>query len=315
MLYKLFQFALESNIPLPELPQAEGEELEFAFRLLPMREADLESISWFHHWSLPNDDVWLSFARQESGYLLHFPNLADFVVSADAKDISCHPRLDIPLETVRHLLLDQVIPLALSKRGKLVLHSSAVVAPGGAIAFIGMTGMGKSTLTASFVKRGFPLLTDDCLLLEEKERQLHVVPSYAGLRLWDESVSVLFPDGPMGSQVAHYTNKKRLDLSGGQLRFSSNPVLLQRMYFLDSPQEEGDTKTISITPLTAREALLELISYSFKLDITDREFLKQEFEYLCDLATLPLFYRLIFPRDLSLLPIVEETILENLNTE
>ena len=72
---------------------------------------------------------------------------------------------------------------------------------------------------------------------------------------------------------------------------------------------------LSITSLTPREALLELISYSFKLDITDREFLKREFEYLCNLATLPLFYRLIFPRDLSLLPIVEEAILENLNTK
>jgi len=315
MLYKLFQFTLESNIPLPELPQVEGEELEFAFRLLPTQEARLESVSWFHHWSLPNDDVWLSFARQGSGYLLHFPDLADFVISANAKDISCYPAPGIPLETVRHLLLDQVIPLALSKSGKRVLHSSAVVAPGGAIAFIGMTGMGKSTLTASFIKRGFPLLTDDCLLLEEKERHLYGVPSYAGLRLWDESLSVLFPDEPMGSQVAHYTDKKRLDLSGGQLSFCSNPILLQRMYVLDSPQQKGDTKTISITPLTPREALLELISYSFKLDIADREFLKQEFEYLCNLATLPLFHRLIFPRDLSLLPIVEEAILENLNTE
>ncbi|HKS96499.1 MAG TPA: hypothetical protein VJV74_10250, partial [Terriglobia bacterium] len=122
----------------------------------------------------------------------------------------CRPRKAIPLDTVRHLFLDQVFPLLLSKRGRLVLHASAVLIPGGAIAFLGETGQGKSTLASSFSQRGFPFLTDDCLLLEEKGGQLVGIPSYPGLRLWPKTVAALFAEEPPVSRVAHYTTKKRL---------------------------------------------------------------------------------------------------------
>src|SRR5207253_1964784 len=146
-----------------------------------------------------------------SGYLFHFPELADFRIDAAGRTIRCHPVPGTPLETIRHLFLDQVIPLVLSKRGKLVVHASATLFSEGASAFIGMAGAGKSTLAASLADRGFPLLTDDCLLLEEKGHEFSVIPSYPGVRLWDEASSALFGQVPFSGPVAHYTQKKRLD--------------------------------------------------------------------------------------------------------
>lgn len=315
MLYKICGFVIESDIPLPELPCADGKEPEWTFQLFPAQEAESVFVQWFHHWRLPTGEIWLSFAKQGSAYLLRFPELADFIVCGYEKELRCYPGLGTPLATIRHLLLDQVIPVALATLGRLVLHASAVVTSVGAIAFSGISGWGKSSLTASFIQQGFPLLTDDCLVLEEKEKQIFAIPSYPGVRLWDDVVSALFEHEQGLSDVAHYTDKKRLGLNGlnnNQLRFCSDSVPLKRIYIL-APPDVGNTKAINITPISSQEVFIELVSYAYKLDITDREKLKQEFDCLGRVAALPLFYRLAFPRDFSLLPVVRESILNNLS--
>jgi hypothetical protein len=311
--YKVSGFTVQSNIPLPELPHADGREPLCVFQLLPAQSPQPAALQWFHQWLLSDGKVWLSLAKYRSGYLLRFPDLADFLVSSDGKKIRCYSEPDAPLETIRHLFLDQVIPLLLSRWGKLVLHASAIAAPEGAVAFAGMTGMGKSTLTASFAEQGFALLTDDCLLLEERGRELFATPSYPGLRLWDDVSSVLFEYEPSASQVAHYTDKKRPGVNDGRLRFCPDAVALLRIYILPPPEEVSSANSISIAPLPPRQAFSELIRCAFRLDITDRERLREEFESLSRVAALPLFYRLAFPRDLALLSAVREAILEDLS--
>jgi hypothetical protein len=310
--YKVSGVTVQSNIPLPELPYADDREGVCAFQLLPVQSPQPAALQWFHRWVLADGTVWLTLAKDRSGYLLRFPDLADFLVSVDGKQVRCYAQPDTPLETIRHLFLDQVIPLLLSQRGKLVLHASAVATPEGAIAFAGMTGMGKSTLTASFAEQGFALLTDDCLLLEERVGELFAIPSYPGLRLWGDVASVLFAHEPSASQVAHYTDKRRLGVNNGSLRFCPDAVALPRIYILTPPEEVSHAHAIQLSPLPPREAFGELIRYAFRLDITDRERLREQFESLSRVVALPLVYRLAFPRDLSCLSAVREAILENL---
>ena len=162
-LYQVCDLVLASETPLPELRVGEVGRPNFAFKLVLSPTLEYGPVEWFHRWSLPDEETWMSFGRVGRDYLLRFTDLADYVIRIEEREIYCYPNPDTPLETIRHLLLDQVIPLVLSSQGKLVLHASAVATPEGAIAFIGSTGRGKSTLAASFTKRGFPLLTDDCL--------------------------------------------------------------------------------------------------------------------------------------------------------
>jgi hypothetical protein len=315
MSYRAYGLILESNVPLPELAYVNGNggEAECSFQFLPMQGPGPASSHGFHHWRLPNGEIWLSWARQGSGYLLRFHDLADFLVSTDGKEIRCYSAPNTPLETVRHLFLDQVLPLVLSYKGRLVLHASAVVTPEGAIAFLGVTGQGKSTLTGSFVKQGFSLLTDDCLLVKEEEGQLFGIPSYPGLRLWPDVLSTLFGQQPVLSEVAHYTEKKRLSLNNGLLPYSANPAPLQRMYVVAPHKEIEDKRAITIAPLSSRDAFIELAKHACRLDTTDRERLSEEFECLGRVAATLVLHRLAFPRDLSLLSAVREAILENLS--
>ncbi|MCB9103889.1 MAG: hypothetical protein H6633_06545 [Anaerolineales bacterium] len=244
--------------------------------------------------------------------MLRFAGLADFYVAPDEQAIRCYPAAGIRLETIRHLLLDQVMPLVLSHQGKLVLHASAVQTPVGAIAFVGQTGRGKSTLAAAFAAQGFPLLTDDCLLLNGSGGQLWGLPAYSGVRLWADSIRVLFEHEPIYTDVTHYSAKKRLPADNNRLPYHTQPVPIHRLYFLIPPEESAQSSEVSVTPLSAREAFMALVSYAFKLDITDHARLKAEFSMFSQFVTLPLFYHLVFPRDFSRLPVVQDAILEDL---
>ena len=313
--YLVGDLTINSNIPLPELPPGNRSGPQCSFCLADARAQQPVAYRWHHQWVLPNGVGWLAFARQGSDYLLRFPNIGDFLISADGREVRCCPQPGTPLDTLRHLFLDQVVPLLLSKRGHLVLHASAVAAPEGTLGFVGASGQGKSTLALSFAKRGFPVLADDCLLLEERCDQLIAVPSYPGLRVWPEALSALVGNGASLPRVAHYTTKKRLRLADVGLPVSAGSLPLRRMYFLVPPEEAKQTTVVTTERLSPREAFMEMLKYAYLLDVNDRERLREQFDRLGRASALTAFYRLAFPRRLSLLPSVQDVILANLGEE
>ena len=295
---------------MPELVHVDGVQPAFTFQLFASTRDSSESYHWLNHWYSPDGTIWLAFAKVEAGYLLRFPELADFIVSTDARSVCCYPRADIPPETIRHLLLNQVIPLVLSQLGGIVLHAAACAMPQGTIAFMGSTGAGKSTLAASFGLKGFPILTDDCLLIEEQDGVVMSVPSYPGLRLWSESISALFEEEPLLQPVAHYTDKKRLLVEQSQLDGS---ILLSAVYVLIEPEGAEEFSGVTITPLAASEAIFEAIKHTFQLDITDRAKLRRDFKQYEWLAKSVPFFKLAFPREHAYLSTVNMAILDHLN--
>src|SRR2546422_4756257 len=168
---------------MPGLPEVAGTPLDCVLerRRGPIRQ---RLIGRRHTLRLPNGTISLTIGRCRSGFLVRFPGLAVFLVSRDGYRVLGVQRRGTRPPIVAHLFLSQVLPLALSQQGRLVMHASAVATPHGAVAFLGAAGQGKSTLSASFVRRSFPLLTDDGLLLVEDGATLAGVPSYPEIRLW-----------------------------------------------------------------------------------------------------------------------------------
>ena len=151
-------------------------------------------MAWFHDWAFPNGRRWLRIGRAGHLYVVRFAGDTWFFLDPSARTIVAFPLAGIPARTVRHLLLDQVVPMLLGDAEHLVVHASAVVAPGGAVAFLGPSGSGKSTLAAALARGGCALVTDDCLVVDLERRPAHVIPTYAGLRLWPDALRALFPD-------------------------------------------------------------------------------------------------------------------------
>jgi hypothetical protein len=96
----------------------------------------------FHEWLAPDDSPWTRFYRTGAGYLLRFPGYADFEISKDGHDVAGWAVDGVSEATIDHLYQNQVLPLALSKSGRVVLHASAIEAGGQAIAFVGASGRG-----------------------------------------------------------------------------------------------------------------------------------------------------------------------------
>lgn len=313
-LYSVGGAILHSDLVFPELPRLRGaatEAPDYTFRLLPAASLAPGEDGWYHEWAAPGlDQPWLLMARRPGGYLLRFPRHGDFRIAMEERAIACAPLPGVPADTLRHLLLDQVMPLLLGTGTRLVLHASAVAGPRGAVGFMGMSGHGKSTLAAGLCRRGFRLITDDCLLLDLAQQPPLVVPTYPGVRLWDDMAQALAPQNAALERVAHYTSKKRLSFADAQ--FCSQAVPLRRIFAIPEYDENAPPEDIRTWTLSERESFLLLTQYAFQLDVDVPDRLKQNFAKFAGLATQGFLRGLSFPYETGLLDSVLDSVEQDL---
>jgi hypothetical protein len=319
MRYQVYGLLLTSEMALPELTSAAETApkgwVDLRVRFGRRCEVFPSPAHWFLSWTLPTGELWLSMAKDEWGYLLRFPDLADFSVDADGREILCLPEREIPPHTMRHLLLDQVLPLVLTIRGQKALHATAVLTPAGVCAFTAPTGTGKSTLAASLLLAGNPVLSDDCLVLEEQDGQVLATPAYPGLRLWEDTLKALGNDPSHLLSVAHYTSKRRLVPQGDRSYFLTPTFPVARIYSLVRPAEmEGEDGLVAprIQRLSPRDSLVELFPFLFHLDVTDRTMLARHFAFLEQVVSHVPVRRLWVPNSFTALPAVHEAVLLDL---
>lgn len=100
-----------------------------------------------------------------SGYMVRAPRFGRHIVSSDGRTItSALPRI-APWRWER-LFLAQALPLAAALHGLEVFHASAVAVRDQVVAFVGTSGVGKTSTAAHLVTRGADFVTDDVLALE-----------------------------------------------------------------------------------------------------------------------------------------------------
>ena len=261
----------------------------------------------YHEWVLPSGIPWALFYRFKQQYLIRFCDLADFILSNDGLDVNAYPAPGVSDQTIDHLYLNLIVPLALSRQFKLVLHGSAVEVDNSAVAFIGMSGRGKSTLAAEFSTKGYSFLTDDSLQIAHVDDCFIIQPSHPSIRLWDDSRDALIPSETRVAPEVDYTPKARL-LADERVAFCKKAQPLKHVYFLG----RGDTDTISITPVKGQDVIIELAQNSFLLDMEKKEMLSNQFEQFSALAQHPIFYYLDYPRRYEFLTKVRDEIVRHI---
>jgi hypothetical protein len=261
---------------------------------------------------MPNGEPFLTCAKIEAGYLVRYASFADFVVSRDGAAIQCaRKEPQVSILTLRHLLLDSTLPMALSLLGKQALHATAIVTHAGACAFVGPTGSGKSTLATSFLLAGYPPLADDCLVLGEWDG-ISAIPAYPGVRLWQDSLEALSGDTERPTPVAEYTPKTRL-LGGAMADFPREPQRLVRIYRVSRQDRvSGAAAAPKVEAMSARESVMELLSSAFLLDPTASSLLARQFLFLRRVLSCTPVKRLLIPTDFSRLPDTRDAILADL---
>lgn len=315
--YAWADLRISTDFELPELPAEDTDPADAATDEWSVHRSDgraplSPSRRWFHRWRQPDGRRWLSFARHPGGYILRFNGLADFDVRPAARHIHGYRAPATPGHTFSHLLLDQVLPLAAAGAHRLALHASVVDIDGRAVAFLGASRRGKSTLAAAFARRGHAVLSDDCCVLCRTASGFDVAPTYPGLRLFPENMSSMFGDaGGPRVEVAHYTSKQRIVPSDGAV-FSHRPIPLGALYVIASHAGLDPAAAVRIDARSSRESVLEIVGVTFYLDVNDGAQAREGFELAAAAASVCPVRVLTFPWNLDVIDAVAAAILGDL---
>lgn len=298
--YTVGGLTLQSELPFPELQAAAANgPADWTFTL-GSRRARPPQGRWFHRWTAPQGRTWLSFGRDDDAYVLRFARTATFRVMHDRRRIVCEGASLVPKRTIRHLLLNQVFPLALTPT-RCVLHASVVLDRGSIIGFVGPTGSGKSTLSAALSQAGATLLSDDAMVIDEQTDGMSVVPMYGAVRLWPDSLNAVFDRDAEAFPTASHYNHKRIV----KLPVAPPPPAEARLRVLcivAAKPELKRARRVTVQRLSARDALMRIMPFAFQLDVQDRTGLKGSFERLARVADQVPIVELTYPWRLSALP-------------
>jgi hypothetical protein len=236
-------------------------------------------------------------------YLRYGDGIA-FVLNREGTAVITHRPAAATPEDVAIYLLGPVLGFVLRLRGISCLHASAVAIGRQALAFLGPPGAGKSTLAAAFARKGYPVLTDDIVVLLERGEVFLVPPASPRLCLWPEAVAALFgsPDAlprltPENSVVPEW-DKRGLNLTGDEYHYQSQPLPLAAIYVLD---QRRDGRPV-IEALSGREGMVALMANTYRNELLEKPMMACEFDILSKVASHVSVRKLIPSVDPASLP-------------
>jgi hypothetical protein len=133
------------------------------------------------------------FQANPGEFLLRVDNVARYYVR-DGSRVTIMPENGASLDDILVFLIGSAMGALLHQRKILTLHAGAIVANGESVIFTGPSGVGKSTLTAGFYRRGYPFLADDVCAITNHNGRPSVVAGFPQLKLWADCLKKLDTD-------------------------------------------------------------------------------------------------------------------------
>jgi hypothetical protein len=277
--YTAYNLGIHSEIGLPELPPSHRE----ADIVIRYGSAKIEAENYGEHQDAifaTVDQVGAFFIRQGCEVVI------DPVAAADAAHL-------------RTMLLGPVFAILLRQRGLLVLHASAVKIGDQAVAFMGGSGWGKSTLVTAFHHRGATVLTDDVLALDLNYDHPLVLPAYPHFKLCPDAAES-FGNQAVLAPIFSGAGKLAYHFTEG---FQQTPLPLDRIYILG----KGDRH--AIVPIAPQMVFMELVQHTrAMIHLTEEAFLTSHFQLCTQLLNTTPFSRFIRKPALADLPILMDLI-------
>lgn len=278
--YSAYNLEIHSELPLPEL--------------LPIHSQDADVII---QWGKLTD----TSSKSNGGdyFRGNVDGVGRFLVQ-HGREIVIDPDPNLDASVLRPILLGPIISVLLRQRGFLVLHASSVAMQGVAVAFMGHSGWGKSTLAEFCHAQGYSLLTDDVMAIQVDSEQPYVIPSFPQIKLCpDAAVSAGHVSGSL-PLLNHQSQKLVHRLEHG---FWKAPLPLKRIYILT----EGTHP--QIVPLCPQESFVALIRHSRVVNLLNApEFVKAHLYQCTHLVDTVQICRLQRQRSLADLPQLVELI-------
>ena len=161
---------------------------------------------------------------------LQVPEVARFLIS-DGQRITIDPTPGIDEDSIRVFLLGSALGALLFQRGYLVLHGNAIRIGDQCMICVGHSGAGKSTLAAGFLQRGYEILADDVVPVDETGAAL---PGFPRIKLWQDTATRLGIDTAGLRRIRPQTEKFHYPLHE---RFTDRPLPIRWVYILNKHHE------------------------------------------------------------------------------
>ena len=291
--YVAYGLVLNSTLALPELPVSEGVG-EVTIQLGNICSLAQKAVNGERNLKVTSE-----------GIHLFYEGVGRFLVRK-GYEIIVNPAPRVEESIVRLSILGPALGVLLHQRGRLILHGSAVVMNGGAVAFLGEEGSGKSTLAAAMYVNGHGIVADDIVTLQIENGRSKIFPGTPQLKLSPE-IAVFLGDFINTQQILYPNLEIRSYLANKG--FSALPLYLRQIYVL------GESEDKKIEPLIPQEALVELIRHSYCAKLISNGEAPSHLNQCTTLVNHIPIFRLNIPRSISSLPDVVRMVEKDLAHE
>ncbi len=219
------------------------------------------------------------------GYRLDAAAYGRYVLARDGGVVRCAPRR-IPAWRWQSFLIGQLLPAAAVLQGLEILHASAVIIAGWAVALTGHSQAGKSSVAINLLRRGTPFLADDIVALEPAGTHVLAHPSPALTSVRHAEASAIGPHelGRLGPTIGRDDHEVRL-----RIRRSAAPAPLGVLYAID---RGGDAVKTTFEPASDASPLL---SNPFSSYIRTSERLTRQLDVYAHVTRTTAVFRVAVP--------------------
>ncbi|MBL4707305.1 MAG: hypothetical protein JKY48_02540 [Flavobacteriales bacterium] len=217
--------------------------------------------------------------HSENSLMYHVKGIATFLIR-DKENIEIQ-QYHTDNDLVESVLMEKVMLSYLTMLGYYVCSGAAILLNGKARLFLGVPGVGLSSIVAKFYQNGSTVLSDAHIVIKQNGTNFVLIPSCTYSKLWSSVVQELKLEGKVKQAVREKLTKYYVDLLAQEYE-ESYDISEKCMVEID-PIGKFDLKSKELTVLeTIKEFKRHLI-----IDDTEQSTLnkKEEFKLLTFLAS------------------------------
>ncbi len=197
---------------------------------------------------------WLAEALdQPDAWTLRYAGICEARLDRRRSMITVHRAPEVDPGLIPIFVEGNILAHALAADGLLALHASAVEVDGQAVAIIGPSGMGKSTIAALLCAAGAGLVSDDVLRVDSADPGPVCFPGTRALRLRPAAASLA---GEINATAVDETADGRTKVV--PTRRAEAPLRLRSAIV---PEPSREATALEVTRLGGIDGLKQLISY------------------------------------------------------
>lgn len=287
----IYGLGVSANKPIPGVPSSPVNSIDLGISLgsVPAWVHELESqqcqLSYTAEYTDNSGQPVLQVFRLLGGkyHYFRYADDTEFLIDHTGSEIWADWPPSLTIEDAATYLLGPVMGFVMLLRGIFCLHASAVVVDTEVVALVGPAGSGKSTTAAAFSTKGFKVLADDVVTLDDRTDHFLVRPAYPCIRLWPASVKTLYGSDSHLPRLTPNWDKRYLDLTE---RFPMMALPLSAIYLFGERRDEPGAPFVDTVDRT--DALLSLIANTYTNYLIDRNMQARQFDVLTRvLANVP----------------------------